>query len=158
MNNMNDLQKQFKNLIKQGQELLEKMKENQIPDISKKIKRWKPENGDCVWVIYNDGSVEETTYLSDIDEHRLKAGFCFKTKEEAQKELDRRLAEQELLAFCNWDAREPCHIVYCRHLDTFYPALYMSAHCPYRFASEESCQEAINTIGSERLKLIFRID
>ena len=46
MNNTNNLQEQFENLIKQGQELLEKMKENQNADVSKKVRKPKLiENG-----------------------------------------------------------------------------------------------------------------
>lgn len=131
---------------------------NHISQQEKKVRRWKPKDGDCVWVIYNDGSVEETIYLSNIDEHRLKAGFCFKTEEEAQKELDRRFAEQEILDFCDWTVGEPYQIGYYRSDDTFHPASFMGAYCPYRFASKESCQKAIDTLGTEKLKLIFRID
>ena len=38
MNNISDLQEQFENLIKQGQELLEKMKEEQSKRVKHKAK------------------------------------------------------------------------------------------------------------------------
>lgn len=136
---------------------------NHIGDTDKKVRRWKPKDGDCVWVIYNDGSVEETIYLSniDIDEYRLKAGLCFKTEEEAHKELDRRLAEQELLDMCDWVCGLPRYeIDFDETLDMFtvFGDLGGLISSPYRFASEESCKLAIDLLGTEKLKLIFRID
>lgn len=126
---------------------------------NKEVKRWKPIDGDLVWVIYNDGAIEETTYLGDIDEHRLNTGSCFKTKEEAQKGLDRRLAEQELLSHCDFDGRVA--LCYDEHAECFEAddtSEFPYYHSPYRFASKESCQKAIDTLGAEKLKLIFRID
>ena len=130
-------------------------------ETNKKVRRWKPKDGDCVWVIYNDGSVEETTYLSAIDEHRLKAGFCFKTEEEAQKELDRRLGEQEILDFCDWVCGLPRYEIDFDSnsgMFTVFGDLGGLISSPYRFASEESAQKAIDVLGTEKLKLIFRID
>lgn len=130
-----------------------------IGDTNKKVRRWKPKNGDDYYGVTGDGNIKSIIWNTDVvDCGYYQIGNCFKTEEEAQKELDRRFAEQELLDFCDWDVTEPYHIAYGRHEDIFHPTLYMGAYCPYRFASEESAQKAIDTLGTEKLKLIFRID
>lgn len=132
---------------------------NRVGDTDKKVRRWKPKDYDKYYAISWKGRIDCYLWNSDSeDDSCFKLGNCFKTEEEAHKELDRRFAEQELLDFCDWDVTEPYHIAYGRHEDIFHPTLYMGAYCPYRFASEESAQKAIDAIGSERLKLIFRID
>lgn len=126
---------------------------------SKKVKRWEPKEGDRVWVVYASGDLEETTFLSALDRDMLKMGFCFKTKKEAQKERDRRLAEQELLDMCDWDGRvELCYDEHAECFEADDTSEFPYYHSSYRFASKESCQKAIDTLGTEKLKMIFRID
>lgn len=160
MNNINDLQEQFENLVKQGQELLEKMKENQNADASKKV-RWKPKDGETFWYIYGDGTIDYGFWTSKNDNllGRYKLGNCFKTEEEAQKELDRMIAEQELLDMCGWDGDIVYCVIYNQISERFDVNLYNTfIPAPYRFASIESAQKAIDTLGAEKLKLVFRID
>ena len=85
---------------------------------------------------------------------------CFTgTKEEAQKELDRRIAEQELLDMCDWDRDIVYCVIYNQNSERFDVNLYNTfIPAPYRFASIESAQKAIDTLGAEKLKLVFRID
>lgn len=161
MNNMNDLQEQFENLIKQGQELLEKMKEERIADVSK-TKRWKPKDGDVYYGVVADGTIKRITWDNDIvDCGYYKLGNCFKTEEEAQKELDRRFAEQELLDMCDGSSDDDywVEIGYDRDTDLFETGQYgrMVGSC-YHFTSDESAQKAIDSLGTEKLKLIFRIE
>lgn len=162
MSNMNDLQERFENLIKQGKELLEKMKEECIADNGKKVKRWKPIDGDVYYSVMLDGAIKRLPWDNDIaDNNHYKFGNCFKTEEEAQKELDRRLAEQELLDLCDGSSDDDywVEIGYDRDTDLFETGQYgrMVGNC-YHFASEESAQKAIDMLGTEKLKLIFRID
>ena len=161
MNNINNLQEQFENLIKQGQELLEKMKEERFADVSKKVKRWKPKDGDVYYGVMSDGNIRTNIWESDVfDCGYYSIGNCFKTEEEAQKELNRRRAEQELLDMCDWKDGECAEIVYDfedKEFSVEY-AFTTSCYSPYRFATKESCQKAIDTLGTEKLKLIFRID
>ena len=161
MNNINDLQEQFENLIKQGQELLEKMKETQIADVSK-TKRWKPKDGDVYYGVVADGTIKRITWNDDIiDYGYYKLGNCFETDEEAQKELDRRFAEQELLDMCDGSSDDDywVEINYDKDTDLFETGQYgrMVGNC-YHFASGKSAQKAIETLGTEKLKLIFRIE
>lgn len=159
MNNINNLQEQFENLIKQGQELLEKMKETKIADVSK-TKRWKPKDGDVYFGVVADGTIKRITWNDDIiDYGYYKLGNCFETEEEAQKELDRRLAEQELLDMCDWDGGALYGIVYNVDLGEFDVTSHTSlSSSPYIFRDSSSVRKAIDTLGTEKLKLIFRID
>lgn len=162
MNNIKDLQEQFENFIKQGQELLEKMKEECISDVSKKVKRWKPKDGDVYYGVVADGTIKRITWDNDIvDCGYYKMGNCFKTEEEALKELDRRFAEQELLDMCDGSSDDDyrVEIGYDRDADLFETGQYggMLGSC-YHFASVKSAQKAIDTLGTDKLKLIFRID
>lgn len=162
MNNVNDLQEQFENLIKQGQELLEKMKENQNADVSKKV-RWKPKVGDVYYYITTTGGIDYFKWVgtsgSSTDDRLYEINNCFQTMEEAQKELDRRIAERELLDMCDWESDSVYFIVFNKDIDTFDTDSYNTfIPTPYRFATYESCQKAIDTLGEEKLKLIFRID
>lgn len=121
-------------------------------------KRWKPVKGQDYYFIGIDLGIYNILWNNDtIDNCHFKVGNCFKSKEQAQKELDRRIAEQELLDFCgdsgiieigfDIDNREFCAMgEYSDYLFS-----------PYRFATKESCQKAIDTLGTEKLKLIFRI-
>ena len=161
MNNINDLQEQFENLIKQGQELLGKMKENQNADVSKKV-RWKPEDGEPYWYLFGDGAIDYGFWASRNDTflERYKLGNCFKTYEEAQKEVDRRIAEQELIDLADYDEKEREGWIIVFDFDLkFVPSNFSHRYaCFPRFATEESAQKAIDTLGTEKLKLIFRID
>lgn len=161
MNNINDLQEQFETLIKQGQELLEKMKENHISDTNKKV-RWMPKNGECYYVVNGGGEITSKGWGDDIyDEGCYNLNNVFKTEEEAQKELDRRLAEQELLELADWKKGKSCYeIEYDFKEKCFEGDVCCSYSCysPYRFATKESCQQAIDTLGEDKLMLIFRID
>lgn len=162
--NIEEMEKEFNQLMKQGQELLEKMKETEIADVSKKVKRWKPKLEDEYFCVDSIGGIKKTFFSlnsnTDVFNHRI--GNCFKTEEEAQKELDRRIAEQELLDMV--DAKmsdENCKwiIEYDPRGPVFYPNnAFFRFTTPLLFSSKESCQKAIDTLGDDKLNLIFRID
>ena len=161
--NIEEMEKEFNQLMKQGQELLEKMKEARFADVSKKVKRWKPKDGDVYYGVVADGTIKYIIWDNDIvDNGYYKLGNCFETEEEAQKEIDRRIAEQELLDMV--DAKmsdENCKwlIEYDPRGPVFYPNnAFFRFTTPFLFSSKESCQKAIDTLGTDKLKLIFRID
>lgn len=156
-----EMQKEFDELMKKGQELIKKMKEKQVVDDSKKVERWRPKDGDRVWFINDNGDLEDTTYLEGCDELSFKLGNRFKTEAEALKELDRRIAESELLDLADGSVNDNTwfEIEYTPYDDCFTYGQYstVTSSC-YRFASKESCNKAMKQLGKERLKLIFRID
>lgn len=130
----------------------------QFVDATKKV-RWKPKNGDIYFIIRGSGETEWETWVdSKWDIGCYDFHNCFETEEQAQKELDRKLAEQELLDMCDdsgvveigfdVDNREFCAM----GEDSDY------LFSPYRFATEKSCKKAIKQLGTEKLKLIFRFD
>lgn len=126
-------------------------------------KRWKPALGDTFFLITTTTHIDSMRHLtgnSDVCEKIFKTGNCFKTEEEAQKELDRRIAERELLDMCDYDNETDlvCSILCSIDGGAFDCSWSSFTHSPYRFASDESCKRAIDTLGQERLKLIFRID
>lgn len=159
MTNINDLQEQFENLMKQGQELLEKMKENHIADVSKKV-RWEPKKNEKYFYITPNFKLKAEYFEEQFDEECWSVGNCFKTEQEAQKELDRRLAEQELFDLADYDEKEREGWIIVFDFDLkFVPSNFSHRYaCFPRFATEESAQNAIKQLGTEKLKLIFRIE
>ena len=132
----------------------------QVADATKKV-RWKPKEGEPYWHIYDDGTIDYDFWTSenDILLGRYKLGNCFETEGEAQKELDRRIAERELLDLCDWEGEESAYFIeYNDKRDVFYWDWFNFIYSPYRFATDESVKKAIDTLGEEKLKLIFRID
>lgn len=155
-----EMEKEFNELMKKGQELIKMLKENQ----SKKVKRWKPNKCEEYWFIQNDGLLYRYSdgWKNGVsDKGRYKLGNCFKTEEQAQKELDRRIAECELLDLADGSVNDNTwfEIEYTPYDGRFTPGQYstVTSSC-FRFATEESCKKAIKLLGTERLKLIFRID
>lgn len=133
---------------------------NRFGDTNKKVRRWKPKDGYNYYGITGDGIIKSIVWnTDDVDYGYYKLGNCFKTEEEAQKELDRRLAEQELLDMCDCDGRvELCYDEHAECFEADDTSEFPYYHSPYRFASEESCKLAIDLLGTEKLKLVFRID
>jgi hypothetical protein len=160
---MNDIfekiQADFDEFMKSAKEFIEKEKAKHISQQEKKVRRWKPEKGDDFWFLAGTSIVKSIYSDGDIDKCIFKAGDGFKTKDEAQKELNRRIAEQELLDMCDWNGEESVYLIeYNDQRDVFEWNWYEYIYSPYRFASKESAQKAIDTLGPEKLKLIFRID
>ena len=154
-----EMQQEFDELMKKGQALIKKLKENQ----SKKVDRWKPKVGEDYWFFENDGNLfSRVNYNSECDVFLKSIGNCFRTEEEAKKEFDRRLAEQELLDLCDWESgldNLPSYIIYDTSDCEFYILNHKEVtYNPYRFANEDSARKAIEQLGTEKLKLIFRID
>lgn len=159
MTDIFEMQKEFDELMKKGQELIKKMKENQ----SEKVERWKPKNDDVFYYVADNGRVmllKVDDYVSDFVENLYDFHNCFKTEQEAQKELDRRIAEQELLDMCDWEDGACAEIMYDLEDKKFSVGFPCTENCysPYRFATKESAKKTIDTIGEDKLKLIFRID
>jgi hypothetical protein len=131
-----------------------------ISQQEKKVKRWKPKKREKYYAICRSdyiGCYIWTNKSSDI--LCFKLGNCFKTEEEARKEFDRRLVEWELLSRCDFDGRvELCYDEHAECFEADDTSEFPYYHSPYRFTTKKSCQKAIDTLGTEKLKLIFRID
>ena len=153
-----EMQKEFDELMKSAQALIEKLKENQ----SKMVKRWKPNKGEEYFCVDSVGKIEKSFFTPNLnaDIFRYTVGNCFKTEQEAQKELDRMVTEQELLDMCDWNNGTDLmwSILYSFSDGSFDCSWSSLTHSPYRFSSKESCEKAIEQLGTEKLKLVFRID
>ena len=134
-------------------------------------KRWQPENGETYLYLETDGDICRKQWNgSKFDAWLLILGNVFKFGEdgeclkEVRKERDRRLAEVELLDMCDGVQSKPYKIKkmwYMQYdlMGDFPKIVWGDATLinPYIFATEESAQKAIDTLGIEKLKLIFRV-
>ena len=153
------IQNDFNEFMKKAKELIEK---ERVADTSK-TKRWKPKCGEYYYTIEWTGRIDSYNWDNDLSDcNCFILGNCFKTHEEAQKELDRMLAERELLDLCDWESgldNLPSYIIYDTSDCEFYILNHKEVtYNPYRFANEDSSRKAIKQLGTEKLKLIFRID
>jgi len=102
----------------------------------------------------------EVTETKDMINFEIKEQSQFELKD--RRELERMIAEQELLDMV--DAKmsdENCKwlIEYDPRGPVFYPNnAFFRFTTPLLFSSKEYCQKAIDTLGTDKLKLIFRID
>jgi len=78
------------NKLEQELKELKKQAENYKP------KYWKPKNGEKAWYIENDDICSSCQWISPTDETLVTLGNVFQTEEEAEKELELRLATQRL--------------------------------------------------------------
>lgn len=150
----------YENGVKVSKKKLSELKE-QLGSIN----RLNLKVGDIYFFKIGNGSCSWKKFINDDnDKKRLKRGNCFKTDAECLKSIARDEAEQELLDMCDFrDAdlgiKKGYEIVYELEDKEFFSNWFQyTVRTPYRFASEESCQKAIDTLGVEKLKLIFRIE
>lgn len=123
-------------------------------------KRWFPKKDEEYYGIGSRFVEPFHNYGEECTKDMYSINNVFKTREEAKKELSRRKAETELLDMCDWtsDCDRMWIIFYNRYTSEFGIDYFCShQHTPYCFASEESARKAIDTLGEEKLKLIFRI-
>lgn len=143
--------------IKEYQEAWEKSKNPKlaIPFV--------PDEGEEYWLYLNEHYCSTPNEKTEGDFARIKAGNSFRTKEEAELAYEKLCAEAELLRMCDgldimdegvkvfgprFDRDDKCW--YPDYWDTF-------LFYPYRFASEQSCVDAINKLGDRKLRLILNI-
>lgn len=143
--------------IKECQEAWEKSKKPKlaIPFV--------PEEGEKYCLYINGHYCTTTNGENEYDFAHIKEGNAFRTKEEAELAYEKLCAEAELLRMCDgldimdegvkvfgprFDRDDKCW--YPDYWDTF-------LFYPYRFASQESCQDAINKLGDRKLRLILNI-
>ena len=76
--------------------------EEKLKTFKSRVGRQMPENGDIYYFIGNDGSIFEDKWANDsYDQPRFNSYNYFKTEEEAQKEIDRRLIKAKLNEIAN---------------------------------------------------------
>lgn len=128
-------------------------------------KRWQPKTMEEYYYASYCGDILRD-FWDDLpgETECLKIGNVFKNEEEATKERDRRLAEAELLDMCDGEQSKPYKIkkmwyIQYNLMHDFPETKWGDATLinPYIFATKETAVNAIDTLGVEKLKLIFRV-
>lgn len=122
-----------------------------------KEEEW-PKYGDTYWTVsfinWKGGTFTHEKEWTDSgeDEDRRAFNMVFRTQEEADRFLKRSLVVAELERMADGG----CHFIeYSNGFDVDY--LSSCVDSPWRFSSESKAQEAIDTLGEEKLKLIYNI-
>lgn len=135
-----------------------------------KPKKYIPESGEKYWYIAYYGQVDgfEYWYNAPTDKDSLKIGNCFKTCEEAEFELEKLKVIKELKDYAlehneyeiDWKDRDKnknkWYIYYNYYYsDINYDAAYSIKLNTVYFTSSQIADNAIKTIGKNRLKKYY---
>lgn len=143
-------------------ELKEKLEEaKNINDINPDV--FIPKYDEDYWLIYSDGEKSFKQWEdTSQDKDRLTLGNVFRTKEEAEFEVERLKVIHELKMYAEprdmkWDGKNDYYLItYSLGTDTIdiychrwfkYDAIY--------FSSRERALEAIKSVGEERIKKYY---
>lgn len=129
-----------------------------------------PEEKEKYWYYSYFGEIIDTSNENyDRDVNQIKTGNSFRTKEEAELSHKKRLAETKLLMMCDGLEREGSEKIWFPVLQEYclggkpYSSTWKAVSgtydkmTPYRFASRESCQAAIDKLCDRKLRLVFNI-
>ena len=124
--------------------------------------KW-PKLGDAYFYVECDGEIGESDWeCDDVDAGSLALGNVYRTKEDAEREVERRKALTELrrLAKASWDKDPVNHAYYS--LRVLNGVIDVCAYSYRRnelgvvyFATEKDAKAAIETIGADRLMLLL---
>lgn len=119
---------------------------------------WKPKLNQDYFYISATGNIMLAIWDDNFDDQDcFNCGNCFKNESEAQKELDRRLAEKQLISFCDWKNGSYWAITYDEFEERFGTRCFDVFLTPYRFETKDSALWAIQKLGEKKLKLILGI-
>lgn len=153
--------------LAEAKEMLARI-EQQIADAAKP-KEW-PQADDAYWVVNNDGSGGESRWLNDeTDRGRAAIGGVFRTEAEAMQEVERRKVLTELRKLAReswgeaggpdwWSANQGKWEICFAHREGKFSCCQgemLQTQGSVHFATSKSAQEAIQTIGADRLKLLL---
>ena len=123
-----------------------------------------PKMGDIYWRIDDRGSVDNCMYNNYYtDNHRQAIGNFFKTKEQAEFAAEKLKVEAELRKFSRpFEYGKFNHYLFL-DIDGDSFRTDFTSYCPPQgaiyFESEEKAQEAVSTVGKERVKkYIFGVE
>ena len=131
-----------------------------------KSKVYVPEYGEKYWYIASDGqiSIHVIWYNTPTDNNSLMVGNCFKTREEAEFEVERLKVIKELKDYAlkhneseiDWKNKEKWYIYYDYSCSAFFSAwTYKMGLNTVYFTSSEIADNAIKSIGKNRLKKYY---
>ena len=147
------------------QDELKALKERiaELEELAKEEREF-PKMGDIYWRIDDRGSVDNCMYNNYYtDNHRQAIGNFFKTKEQAEFAVEKLKVEAELRKFSRLfaDGEENNHIKYSPSFDELSVLTSFSYQDQgvFYFESREKVQQAIDTVGEERIKkYIFGVE
>lgn len=132
-----------------------------------KRRAWKPENNETYFYISGCGVISSYKWINDTtDNGYYEIGNCFKTKEKAEFALEKVKVETELRRFAeenneyeiDWKDRREKYFIYYDYIkeiiSTSYKFSFRRTSAPF-FTSKEIVEQAIKSIGEERLKKYY---
>ena len=126
------------------------------------------ENHENFWVVYNDGDILNSIWVSDeLNTKRYEQGHLFKTKQEAERERDKRALLTRFRQFrdkCNGDWKPALKIVglpkYCIAINNKTDVMFAMEVTFYNefnpfgyFKKKEDCKRAIQLFSDEIKRL-----
>ena len=116
-----------------------------------------PQDGDAYWFIDDEGGMSSTFYKNYyLDIYRQKIGNIFRTEEEAEFAAKKLRVEAELRKFSRPFEYGKFNYYLLFDIDGNNFRTDVTSYCPSQgaiyFESEEKAQEAVSTVGKERIK------
>ena len=147
------------------QEELKSLKER-IAELEEQVEQEKefPQSGERYWYSNGGGMVNSCFWKSEqFDLNRYRIGNMFKTEEQAEFAVEKLKVEAELRKFSRLfaDGEENNHIKYSPSFDELSVLTSFSYQDQgvFYFESREKVQQAIDTVGEERIKkYIFGVE
>ena len=139
--------------------------EKELAELKCKVKEGTkfPQFGDDYWYVDSDTEVMETaSYDGEYDQGRLSIGNVFKTKEQAEFAVEKLKVEAELRNLSDsWDLEKTQYTFSFNwevgEFELEYPD-YNQYPGSYYFDSLDSWEQAIETVGEDRIKkYIFEV-
>jgi len=142
----------------------------EVVEESKENKVWKPKEDEIYFVISNGGTIFDDVYLRVFprNEARLALGNCFKTKKEAEHMVEKLKVIKELKDFAlenneeeidwkNLSQRKYVIIYSPEDQNVDINCYWHTQYIPFNihFTSEKIAQNAIETIGEDRIKKYY---
>lgn len=123
-----------------------------------------PQDGEDYWLISGDGCVTYTMFTDNhVDLNRTKIGNIFRTKEEAEFAVEKLKVEAELRKFSKtFDSMESNVLLTMSFANgeiDIRRVFLVKVQGAIYFESEEKANEAIDSVGEERIKkYIFGVE
>lgn len=116
-----------------------------------------PQDGDVYWLINTTGETYWVQWRNtEIDNKRLSFGNAFKTKDEAEFQVEKLKVEAELRKLGKHfeNGKSNIEFYYDHEFDgiMFNSMKYSQTQGAIYFESEEKAKQAIETVGEERIK------
>lgn len=140
------------------QEELKSLKERiaELEELAREGREF-PQDGDAYWFIDDEGGMSSTFYKNYyLDIYRQKIGNIFRTEEEAEFAAKKLRVEAELRKFSRPFEYGKFNYYLLFDIDGNNFRTDVTSYCPSQgaiyFESEEKAQEAVSTVGKERIK------